>query len=102
MLSEQAWAEIARSLTLSARELQIVRGIFDNRTEFAIAADLGISPNTVHTHQRRLYRKLGVTDRVKLILAVTTEFFLLTTAPDGILPPICSDWAAGRCPKRIR
>ena len=64
MLSKQAWAQISRSLALSARERQILRGIFDDRTEFAIAANLGISPHTVHSHIERLYHKLAVTDRV--------------------------------------
>jgi hypothetical protein len=31
MFSEQAWGEIARSLKLSGRELQIVRGVFDDQ-----------------------------------------------------------------------
>ncbi len=98
MLSDQAWGEIARSLTLSARELQIVRRVFDDRTEFAIAADLGISPHTVHTHIERLHHKLAVTDRVELVLRVMQEFVALTLAPATVLPSICANRAAGRCP----
>jgi DNA-binding CsgD family transcriptional regulator len=98
MFSEQAWVEIARSLTLSPRERQILRGIFDDRTEFAIAADLGISPHTVHSHIKRLHHKLGVADRVELILRVTNEFLALTAAPESILPSICANRTAGRCP----
>ena len=98
MFSEQAWREIARSLRLSGRELQIVREVFDDQTEFAIAKNLSLSPHTVHTHCERLYHKLGVTDRVKLVLRVTNEFFTLTFTPDSTLPPICANRAAGRCP----
>ena len=98
MLSDQAWREIARSLTLSARELQIVRGIFDDRTDFAIAADLGISPHTVHTHIERLHHKLAVADRVELVLRIVLEFVALTIAPGTVLPSICANRAAGRCP----
>jgi DNA-binding CsgD family transcriptional regulator len=101
MLSEQAWREIARSLTLSARELQIVRGVFDDRIEFAIAADLGISPHTVHTHIDRLHHKLAVADRVELVLRVMQEFVALTIAPATVLPSICANRAAGRCPLLI-
>ena len=97
MLSDQAWQEIARSLALSARELQIVRGIFDDHTDFAIAADLGISPHTVHTHIERLHHKLSVADRVELVLRVMQEFVALTIAAGTVLPPICADRAAGRC-----
>jgi DNA-binding CsgD family transcriptional regulator len=56
-----------RSLKLSGRELQIVRGVFDDYTELAIAKNLNISPHTIHTHCERLYHKLAVTDRVKLV-----------------------------------
>ena len=60
IFSEPEWAKIGRSLSLR-RELQLVRGMFDDRTDFAIADDLGISPHTVHTHCQRSYRKLEVT-----------------------------------------
>jgi len=98
MFSERAWKEIARSLKLSGRELQILHDVFDDYTEFTIAANLRISPHTIHTYCERLYRKLAVTDRVKLVLRVMDEFIALTVAPDSTLPPICANWAAGRCP----
>jgi FixJ family two-component response regulator len=50
MLSELAWKEIACSLKLSGRELQLVRGVFDDSTELAIASNLGIARRTVCTH----------------------------------------------------
>jgi DNA-binding NarL/FixJ family response regulator len=100
MFSEQAWREIARSLKLSGQELQIVRGVFDDCTEFAIANNLNVSPHTVHTHCERLYHKLTVTDRVKLVLRVIDEFLALTAASGTSLPPICADRAADRCPLR--
>lgn len=59
ILSAQAWQQLARSLRLTKREIQIVRGIFDDQTELAIAANLGISTHTVHTHVERLHRKRG-------------------------------------------
>ena len=94
----QAWAEIGHSLKLSERELQIIRGVFDDRTEFAIATDLDISPHTVHTHVERLHRKLGIGDRAQLLLRITNEFLALTTALGSTLPPICANRVAGRCP----
>ena len=74
MFTEQAWREIARSLRLSGQQIQIVKGIFDDHTEFAIAENLKVSPHTVHTHFERLYRKVGVTGRVKLALRVIAEY----------------------------
>lgn len=100
IFSEQAWAAMGRSLKLSGRELQIARAVFDDRTEFAIAAELGMSPHTVHTHLKRLHRKLGVVDRVQLILRMVEEFLALTAAPDSILPSLCANQTAGRCPLR--
>jgi DNA-binding CsgD family transcriptional regulator len=94
---DPSWAEVGRSLGLTKRELQIVRGIFDDRTEFAIAAELGISPHTVHTHMERLRHKLAVVDRVALVLHVMEEFLRLTTAPRSRLPPICGIYSAGLC-----
>jgi DNA-binding CsgD family transcriptional regulator len=100
MFSQQAWKAIASSLKLSGQHLQIVKGMLNDHSEAAIADDLKISPHTVHTHCERLYRKLGVTGRVKLVLRVMDEYIALTLAPGTILPPLCADFAAGRCPLR--
>jgi len=74
ILTYNAWKAIARSLRISDRELQIIQGIFDDRKEFAIADELKISMHTVHTHLERLYRKLGVSSRVGLILCILSEY----------------------------
>ena len=95
MFSARVWREIARSLRLSGRELQIVRAMFDDRTETAIAADLGIAHRTVHTHFERLHHKLAVTDRLQLVLRVMEEFLALTKAPGNKLPSICGSRAWG-------
>ncbi len=83
MFTAQAWDQIACSLGLSGRELQIVRGVFDDRIESAIAADLGISAHTVHTHFDRIHRKLAVGTRAGLVLRVTREFLALAASPSG-------------------
>ena len=100
VFSHEAWRELARSLQLSRRELQIVQRVFDDRTEQKMANELGISPNTVHTHMERLRRKLVVSDRGELLLRILCEFLRLTTTPESVLPPICSRRNAGRCPFR--
>ena len=98
MLSELAWREISDSLRLSRRELEIVRAMFDDRKELAIAAELGVTPRTVHTHVERLYRKLAVNGRLQLALRVMREFVALTVSTKSDLPPICANRTAGRCP----
>ena len=100
VLSEQAWNEIARTLKLSGQELQIVRRVFGDQTELAIASQLRISSHTVHTHCERLHRKLDVTDRVQLVLRIIGEFLALTAASGSALPPICAVRTADRCPLR--
>jgi LuxR family maltose regulon positive regulatory protein len=48
---------------LSAREQEVLAHLDSRLTNPEIAAELGISTNTLKTHLRRLYRKLGVADR---------------------------------------
>ena len=98
MFSADAWLQIARSLGLSGRELEIVRGTFDDKTELDMAADPHISPSTIHTHVERLHHKLAITDRAQLLLRVMQEFIALTAAPGNDLPPICADRTAHNCP----
>jgi DNA-binding NarL/FixJ family response regulator len=100
MLSSEAWKRIGCSLRLSGRELQIAQGTFDDKTEFAMAVDLQISPSTIHSHVERLHRKLAITDRAQLLLRVIQEFLALTALPGSHLPPICADRGTRRCPRR--
>jgi DNA-binding NarL/FixJ family response regulator len=55
--------------TLSVRERLVLAQVQRGFTVAAIAAELYISPNTVKTHLRRLYRKLGVSTRDEAIRA---------------------------------
>lgn len=48
---------------LSERERQILRFIADGKSVPEIAKELYVAPTTVKTHIRRLYEKLGVSDR---------------------------------------
>jgi LuxR family transcriptional regulator, maltose regulon positive regulatory protein len=48
---------------LSASELRVLRYLPTNLTRPEIAGELSVSLNTVNTHIRRIYAKLGATDR---------------------------------------
>lgn len=54
---------------LSPREFEVLRRLVTGATGKAIAAELGISPETVKHHVNRLYAKLGVSDRVSAVQA---------------------------------
>jgi DNA-binding CsgD family transcriptional regulator len=57
----------ARSLGLSARELEIIEALATGDSNKEMARRLGISPNTVKTHVSRVYEKLEVQKRVQAI-----------------------------------
>ena len=81
LLPQDIWPGLRASLRLSARELQVVQGIFEDHKEEAIANSLGISPHTVNTYLQRLYVKLRVSSRVQLIVRVMAEYLQVTSGP---------------------
>jgi ATP/maltotriose-dependent transcriptional regulator MalT len=55
-------APTGRRLTLTERELQVLRGMADGKSNAEIGRELFVSEDTVKTHARRLLRKLGARD----------------------------------------
>src|SRR5437773_5822428 len=60
-------AEIAR-LGLTRREMQVIGALVDGQTNKDIAATFNISEYTVKHHLTNIYDKLGVYNRVELVL----------------------------------
>lgn len=58
---------------LSARELQVVRLLAEDATQQEIAAQLFVSLNTLKTHIKAIYRKLGVNSRRAAVLRAEKE-----------------------------
>jgi LuxR family maltose regulon positive regulatory protein len=52
---------------LSRSELRVLRYLPTNLTRKEIAGELSVSLNTVDTHIRRIYAKLGATDRTAAV-----------------------------------
>jgi LuxR family maltose regulon positive regulatory protein len=52
---------------LSERELTVLRYLATDRSEREIAAELYLSFNTVHSHVKSIYRKLGVSSRAEAV-----------------------------------
>jgi two-component system NarL family response regulator len=60
----------ARLASLSTREREIVRLIVDGASNKEVASALDISERTVKGHLSNVFQKLGVTDRLKLVLLI--------------------------------
>jgi DNA-binding NarL/FixJ family response regulator len=59
----------ARRVALTERELQVLRGMADGKSNAEIGRELFVSEDTVKTHARRLFRKLGARDRAHAVAA---------------------------------
>ena len=70
VISEREWNEIRTDLALPPRQADIVKHIMHGRSDKQIARQLGITVPTVRTHVTRLFRRVGINDRVELILHV--------------------------------
>jgi DNA-binding NarL/FixJ family response regulator len=62
----------AAKATLTRRELEILEFLALGLTVKQVATRLGLSPRTVDTHIAKLYRKLGVRNRVQAISRAAT------------------------------
>jgi DNA-binding NarL/FixJ family response regulator len=74
IFTETEWGEIVKDLSLSRRESQIVKELFEDNSDKKIAVDLQISLSTVRTHIGRLFLKLGADCRMDVILHVFRRF----------------------------
>ena len=74
VFSAGEWEDICRSLDLSDRQKQIVGLLLAGHKTLGVATALDISPDTVRAHLRRLYPKLGISDRLGLMICCVREF----------------------------
>jgi DNA-binding NarL/FixJ family response regulator len=63
--------EAAPVAALSMREMQVLNGMSQGKSNAQIGRELYLSEDTIKTHARRLFRKLGAKDRAE---AVATGF----------------------------
>lgn len=52
---------------LTERELQVLHGMSQGRSNAEIGRELYLSEDTIKTHARRLFRKMGVNDRAQAV-----------------------------------
>ena len=77
-LDDHDWASLVNHLKLSRREEQIARCALRNDKMVAIAAQLGVSPHTVHSYRERLFRKLGIGGAAELVAVLFAAYIDLT------------------------
>jgi DNA-binding NarL/FixJ family response regulator len=67
-LPPEKWRQLVERLQLPRQQIRIVELILRNCCDKQIAAELGLKVPTVRTYLQRTYVRLGVSDRVELIL----------------------------------
>ena len=64
---EMRCARLARSYDLTRREEDVLRLLMEGRTFSEVADELVVSVNTVKSHVRRVYAKMGVAGKQDLL-----------------------------------
>jgi len=67
------WAQVVVTLTLPPQQARIIERILCGMGDKQIARDLNLSVPTVRTYLGRIFNRLGVGDRVQLILRIFAE-----------------------------
>lgn len=69
-LAQSTWRRIAKSLGLSPQQKRIVELILRGRQDKEIADQLGLAVPTIRTYLKRIFDRVGVTDRLTLVLRI--------------------------------
>jgi len=67
LLTREPQRGAAPTTTLTERELQVLTGMSQGKSNGQIGRELYLSEDTIKTHARRLFRKLGVNDRAQAV-----------------------------------
>ena len=68
----QVLSRLPEGISLNPREMEVLTAILDNLPRKEIAARMNLSENTVKTHTRNLYKKLGVGNREELYAGLSS------------------------------
>jgi len=68
---------------LTPRQAQVLAVVVATASEKCAAAELGISPNTVHGHMRRIRVKLGVSNTAQAVYIAMRDGLLELSSPIG-------------------
>ncbi len=73
LLNKKEWSYVKRRYSLTPRECQIAELICQGLHNGNIAKFLRISPGTVKTHTRNIYRKIHVKSKIAMLLRFVTD-----------------------------
>jgi NarL family two-component system response regulator YdfI len=62
-IAESTPLSVGAKVTLTSREMQVLRGIAKGHTTKRLARDLGLRVPSIDTHLRNIFKKLGVNNR---------------------------------------
>ena len=85
MAGKRIWPEEAPAVTigavrsdeLTAREIDVIRGLTGGKKYEEIAAELNVSPNTVKYHMKNILQKTGFRSTVQLVAEVVGKRLIL-------------------------
>jgi DNA-binding NarL/FixJ family response regulator len=87
-LTSAEWTAVIRSLHLAPQQVRVVALILQGKKDKQIAQALGVKVATVRTHLGRLFARVGVADRVELILHVFWLCRALSACPQDHCPQV--------------
>jgi DNA-binding CsgD family transcriptional regulator len=73
LLNKKEWSYVKKRYNLTPRECQIAELICQGLHNAKIAIFLRISPGTVKTHTRNIYRKTRVKSKIAMLLRFVTD-----------------------------
>ena len=74
IFTDDEWDALAQSLSLSPRQFEVIRHLFDGACDKQIAARMNVSVSAVRAHISKIFLKCQVNDRSELILHVVRIF----------------------------
>ncbi|MCH7557421.1 MAG: response regulator transcription factor [Planctomycetes bacterium] len=82
LLNNKEWLYVKKRYSLTPRECQIAKLICRGQRNGNIAKFLHISPGTVKTHTRNIYRKARVKSKIAMLLRFVTDAKIISTQFD--------------------
>ncbi len=82
LLNRKEWLYVKKLYSLTPRECQIAELICQGLHNGNIAKFLRISPGTVKTHTRNIYRKVRVKSKIAMLLRFVTDAKIISTQFD--------------------